>query len=109
MVEFVALLPVLALAALAMGQGAVAGYAAWSAAGAARVAARAQALGSLPGAAARAELPRFLDRGSRIRLASPTGDAPGRVTVRLKVPSVVPGLQFGTVVGRAQLPDQVSG
>ncbi len=108
-VEFVALLPVLVLVALAMGQGAVAGYAAWSAAGAARVAARAEALGAGPGEAARAELPAFLDRGSRIRVASRAGKAPGRVTVRLKVPSVVPGLRFGSVVGRAQLPDQVGG
>lgn len=106
--EFVALWPVLVLVALAMGQGAVAGYAAWSAAGAARVAARAQALGERPGAAARAELPRFLDDGSRVRVASPDGDAAGRVTVRLRVPSIVPGLRFGTVVGRAQLPDQVA-
>lgn len=108
-VEFVALLPVLVLAALAMGQGAVAGYTAWSAAGAARMAARAQALGGAPGAAARSELPRFLDRGSRIQIAGRSGPAAGRVTVRLRVPSVVPGLRFGTVVGRAQLPDQVGG
>lgn len=107
MVEFVALLPVLLLVALAMGQGAVAGYAAWSAAGAARMAARAEALGEKPGEAARDELPRFLDRGSRIKVASPTGKTPGRVTVRLKVPSLVPGLEFGTVAGRAQLPGQV--
>lgn len=106
-VEFVALLPVLMLVALAMGQGAVAGYAAWSAAGAARMAARAEALGEKPGEAARDELPRFLDRGSRIKVASPTGKAPGRVTVRLRVPSLVPGLRFGTVAGRAQLPGQV--
>lgn len=106
-VEFVALLPVLMLVALAMGQGAVAGYAAWSAAGAARMAARAEALGEKPGEAARDELPRFLDRGSRIKVASPTGKTPGRVTVRLRVPSLVPGLRFGTVAGRAQLPGQV--
>lgn len=106
-VEFVALLPVLILVALAMGQGAVAGYAAWSAAGAARVAARAEALGEPPGAAARDELPQFLDRGSRVRVADPDGKTPGRVTVRLRVPSLVPGLKFGTVAGRAQLPGQV--
>lgn len=107
-VEFVALLPVLMLVALAMGQGAVAGYAAWSAGGAARVAARAQALGGKPGEAARAELPRFLDGGSRVRVAAATGKTPGRVTVRLRVPSIVPGLKFGTVAAQAQLPDQVA-
>lgn len=106
-VEFVALWPVLLLVALVMGQGAVAGYAAWSAAGAARVAARAEALGEKPGEAARDELPRFLDRGSRIKVASPTGKTPGRVTVQLRVPSLVPGLKFGMVSGRAQLPGQV--
>lgn len=91
--------------ALAVGQGAVAGYAAWSAAGAARMGARAEALGGDPKAAVRAELPRFLDRGSAV-LAIASGERAGQVTVRLRIPSVLPGVRFGTVRGRAQLPSQ---
>jgi hypothetical protein len=46
-VELVALLPLLALNALALWQGVVAAQAAWLAGGAARAAARAQALGEI--------------------------------------------------------------
>lgn len=103
-VEFVALLPVLLLVALVMGQAAIAGYAAWSAAGAARVAARAQALGADPQRAIRPALPAVLLRRARVTV---TPAPAGEVTVRLRVPSIVPGLRFGTVKGRAQLPSQV--
>ncbi len=106
-VETVALIPVFVLVALAMGQGAVAGYTAWSAAGAARVGARSQALGDDPAPAVRAELPSFLVQGAHVRMASENAKAAGRVTVRLRVPSIVPGLTFGSVSGRALLPSQV--
>ncbi|MBO9532227.1 MAG: hypothetical protein J7513_04540 [Solirubrobacteraceae bacterium] len=104
-VEFVALLPILALVALAVGQAAVAGWTVWSASGAARVAARAQALGQDPAVAVRRVLPAMLERHARVSVgASAAGE--GRTSVRLGVPSVVPGLRFGTVRGAAELPDQ---
>ena len=111
-VEFVALLPILALIALAVAQAAVAGWTAWSAAGAARVAARAQALGQDPAVAARRVLPAMLGHRARVSVAG--ADSAGTAviratTVRLRVPSVVPGLRFGTVRAAAGLPDQVGG
>jgi hypothetical protein len=106
-VELIALLPIYALIALAMGQGTVAGYAAWSAAGAARIGARAEALGHDAEPAVRSELPRMLLDHARVRTAAADSAHAGRVTVRLRVPSIVPGLHFGTVRGNAQLPDQV--
>lgn len=105
-VEFVALLPILALIALALGQAAVAGWTAWSAAGAARVAARAQALGQPPAPAARRVLPAMLGRRARVSVGRASGDAAGRTTVRLRVPAVVPGLRFGSVSASSQVPDQ---
>jgi hypothetical protein len=105
-VELVALLPIYALVALAMGQGAVAGYAAWSAAGAARIGARAEALGHDPAPAVRGELPRMLLDHAQVHAAPVDSSHAGRVTVRLRVPSIVPGLRFGSVLGKAQLPNQ---
>lgn len=108
-VEFVALLPILVLVAIAMGQAAVAGYAAWSAAGAARVGARAAALGGDPAPAVRGALPALLLHGRRVQVRGSAGTpGAGTVRVRLRVPSIVPGLRFGTVAGRAQLPPQVA-
>lgn len=116
-VEFVALLPVLALTALALGQAAIAGWAAWSASGAARVAARAHALGDDPARAARRVLPAMLGSRARVRVverrpgradAVSTGrETVDQTTVRLRIPTVVPGLRLGTVVGSARLPSQV--
>lgn len=105
-VETVGLIPAYIFAALMMGQGAVAGYTAWSAAGAARIAARAEALGEDPKPAARAELPAFLRDGSNVLAADADGAQSGRVTVKLRIPSLLPGMDFGTVRGRAQLPNQ---
>lgn len=112
-VEFVALLPVLVLVALALGQAAVAGYAQWSAAASARVAARAEALGHDGAAAARSGLPAMLRRGSHVRRVAERparggrpAVLPGTVEVRLPVPALLPGLSFGTVRSRAQLPGQ---
>ncbi|MFT4036456.1 MAG: hypothetical protein QM679_12855, partial [Patulibacter sp.] len=81
-VEFVALLPILALLAVAVGQAAVAGWAAWSAGGAARYAARAQALGDDPQAAARRVLPATLGRHAHVTVGRAGTDAAGRATVR---------------------------
>jgi hypothetical protein len=83
-VELVAMLPVLAALLAGLWQAALLGQASWSAAAAARAAARAHALGSDPQAAARAHLPPRLERGLRVRTASG-----GEVTVTVRVPSVV--------------------
>lgn len=80
-VELVALLPATLLVALAAWQLVVAGHAAWLAANAARVAARAEAVGRDGSTAARSALPRQLERGLRVGR-----DADGRVRVRVHVP-----------------------
>lgn len=112
-VEFVALLPILTLVALALGQAAVAGYAQWSAAGAARVAARAEAIGGDEKKAARDVLPRMLRKELRVRAVkeqaakgSTAATLAGTVEVRLRVPSVLPGVRIGAVRASAQVPQQ---
>lgn len=61
------MLPLVAIVALALWQVAVAGQAAWLTGGAARAAARAQAVGADPLAAARRKLPGRLGEGLRVR------------------------------------------
>jgi hypothetical protein len=100
-VEFVALLPVLALVTLLAWQAVVAGQAWWMAGAAAREAARAQALGADPEAAARGVLPGALRDGVRVRR---DGD---EVRVRLSVPVVVGGgASLGGVTARARMEPQ---
>lgn len=105
-VEFVALLPVLALCALAFGQATVAGWTAWSAAGAARVSARAEALGNDPAVAARAVLPAMLARRAKVTVGQAGARDAHRTTVRLRVPALLPGLRMGTVAAGAEVPSQ---
>ncbi len=105
-VEFVALLPVLALCALAFAQAAVAGWTAWSAAGAARVSARAEALGENPTAAARRVLPAMLGRGARVTVGRPGARDEHRTTVRLRIPGLLPGVRMGSVAVGAEVPSQ---
>jgi hypothetical protein len=100
-VELVALLPLIALVALALWQLAVAGQAAWLAGAAARAAARAHAVSGDEAAAARAVLPPRLERGLRVRSREDGG-----VEVRIGVPSVVGAGRLTTVVSRARLEDQ---
>lgn len=83
-VEFVALLPLLAVVSLVLWQAVVAGQAAWLAGSSARSGARAAALGGDARAAAAAALPLSLRAG--LRVAQP---APGTVRVRIAVPLVV--------------------
>jgi Flp pilus assembly protein TadG len=83
-VEFVALLPLLALVGFALWQAMVAGEAAWLAGASARAAARASAVGSDPRAAAAAVLPGSLRHGLRVSRSSD-----GTVRVRIGVPSVI--------------------
>ena len=99
-VELVALLPVLAAIALLAWQALVAGQA-WSLAGAAaREAARADALGADPRAAAVAVLPRGLRRDLRVTAGS------DGVRVRVEVPRVLGGLHMGSVTVRAAMEPQ---
>jgi len=77
-------LPAVLLAGLACWQIVLAGHTAWLAGNAARVAARADAMGRDPEAAARSALPRHLRRGLVIR-----GGDGSRVDVRVRVPMVV--------------------
>jgi Flp pilus assembly protein TadG len=81
-VELVALLPVLVALLAGLWQAALVGHASWSAAVAARAAARAHALGLDARAAARAHLATPLERG--LRVSESDG---GKVTVTVRVPS----------------------
>jgi Flp pilus assembly protein TadG len=89
-VELVAVLPVLAALLAGLWQVALVGHASWSAAAAARAAARAQALGLDARAAARAHLSAPFERGLRVRESDG-----GKVTVTVRVPSVVGGAGVG--------------
>ncbi len=100
-VEFVALLPFLALAVAAVVQLVLVGHAAWAGSQAASAAARASAVGGSPRAAARGALPPHLERGLRVD----AGDD-GRVTVRLRVPSLVPALDLGSLSAAGSFEEQ---
>jgi hypothetical protein len=82
-VELVAALPVLLLSVLVAAQLAVAGYALWSAAIAARAGSRSVAIGAEAAPAVRRALPPVLRRGSRI------SERHG-VEVRVRVPRLLP-------------------
>src|SRR4051812_50216694 len=75
-VEFVVLLPCLIAVLAALWQLALVGYAHWAVHGAARAAARADAVGADPARAARAHLPASLEPGLRVRPAG-GGDVRG--------------------------------
>ena len=95
-VELVAATPALVLAALVVAQLAVAGYALWAAGVAARAGARAAYVGGDGARAARSSLPTALRDGARVR------DRDG-VAVRIRTPSLVPGLPRVPVTARAGL------
>jgi hypothetical protein len=95
-VELVALLPLVAVIALALWQGVVTGQAAWLAGSSARAAARASAVGGDPRAAAASLLPDALRRGLRVDLTSG-----GTARVRVRVPLVVAGGRLATVASTA--------
>ena len=95
-VELVAAIPALVLAALVVAQLAVAGYALWAAGVAARAGARAAYVGGDGARAARSSLPAALRDGARVR----DRDA---VAVRVRTPSLVPGLPRVPVTARAGL------
>jgi len=95
-VEFVAVLPALAVCVVLAGQAVATGWALWSAGVAARAGARAEQVGGNPAAAARRALPAPLRRDAVIR--SDDG-----VRVRVRVPSLLPGVQLPTLAASSTL------
>jgi hypothetical protein len=95
-VELVAAIPVLLVVTLVAAQLAVAGYALWSAGAAARAGARAGYVGGNAKAAARRSLPAPLRHGADVK------DSDG-VRVRVRAPSLVPGLPSVPVTAHSGL------
>lgn len=93
--EFVAVLALLGLAALLTFHLAIAGWSLWSAAEAARAAARAAAVDSDPRQVALAALPTAFRERASVRLDS------GRVEVGVTVPTLFPGLSLPRVSAEA--------
>lgn len=100
-VEFVALLPVLALLAALLWQAAAAGHAVWSAGAAARVASRVGAVGGDAEAAARRAVAERLARATRVRR-----DDDGRVRVTVPIRAVVTGARLATYTASARFEPQ---
>ena len=86
-VELLATVPAVLIVGLLVWQLALAGHAAWACANAARVAARAGAVGRDARAAARSALPRHLRHGLRVHESS----GGGAVRVRVRVALLLPG------------------
>jgi hypothetical protein len=95
-VEFVAVLPALAVCVLLAAQTVLAGWALWSAGNAARSGARAERVGSDVEAAARRALPGSLRGGAAIR----SGDG---VRVRVRIPALIPGMELPAVAASSTL------
>ena len=95
-VEFVAILPALAVCLILAGQAVAAGWALWSAGVAARAGARAEHVGGDPEAVARRTLPGPLRDGAAIR----AGDG---VRVRVRVPALLPGVELPSVAASSTL------
>jgi hypothetical protein len=102
-VEFVAVLPALAVCLVLAGQAVATGWALWSAGNAARAGARVERVGSAAGAeaAARRALPGPLRDGAAI-------DAEDGVRVRVRVPALLPGITMPSVSAASTL-DVASG
>lgn len=94
-VELVGAIPAVLLAALVAWQIALAGHAAWASANAARVGARAGAVGRDARAAVRGALPSYLRRGLRVE------DRDGAVRVRVRVPMLLPRFRSPVTVSAA--------
>ncbi|MDX6640611.1 MAG: hypothetical protein QOF12_1622 [Solirubrobacteraceae bacterium] len=99
-VELVALMPLVGLVVLALWQAVLVGQAVWSSAGAARAAARAQAVGRDPLAAARGAVPGTLRAGIRVSAAG------AGVRVHVPVPLAFTNTRLTTIEARAALPPQ---
>jgi uncharacterized protein (UPF0333 family) len=100
--EFVALLPLIALLLAGALQFVLAGDALWHARVAARAAARAQAVGADPAAAARAHLPARLEHALRVR----TGTDDDDIRVSIRVPTVLGAFNLGRVSATAHFDRQ---
>jgi hypothetical protein len=100
-VELVALLPLIALLAAVLWQAVLAGEAAWLGGSAARAAARAQAVGGDPLAAARRVLPGRLTHGLGVRAKSD-----GSVAVSIPVPLAIGRGRLATIVEQARFAPQ---
>ena len=95
-VEFVAVLPALAVSLILAAQAVAAGWALWSAGVAARAGARAEQVGGDARAVARRALPGPLRAGSVIH------DEDG-VRVRVRVPGLLPGVTLPAVTASSTL------
>src|SRR4051794_41159005 len=95
-VEFVAVLPALAVCLVIAGQAVAAGWALWSAGNAARAGARAEQVGADGEAVARRALPVTLRAGAVIR----SGDG---VRVAVRVPALVPGVAMPSISAASRL------
>ena len=91
-VEFVAVLPALAVSLVLAGQAVAAGWALWSAGVAARAGARAEHVGGDAEAAARNALPGPL-----------RGHSDDGVRVRVRVPALVPGVELPSIAASSTL------
>jgi hypothetical protein len=98
-VELIAVVPFLLLAVLVAAQLGLIGHALWSAGAAARAGARAAVVEGDARAAARSALPPSLRAGSRVEGSS------GAVSVRVRVPRLLPGLPRLTVGAESGLGD----
>ena len=96
-IETVVLLPVLVAVTFAVWQAALAGWALVSAQSAARAAARAALAGSPVRQAALAALPESMRAGARI------DEAGGTVTVRVRIPSVLPRFDADLTASAAEV------
>jgi hypothetical protein len=83
--ELVAVVPIALGLLLAVAQFAVAGYALWTAADAARAGARAAHVGGDPERAARSVLPGWLETDAEVNSGGP-------VSVRVEAPALLPGI-----------------
>jgi len=95
-VEFVSVLPALAVCLVLAAQAVAAGWALWSAGIAARAGARAERVGGDAEAAARRALPEPLRGGAVVQ--SEEG-----VRVRVRVPGLVPGIELPAVAASSTL------
>jgi hypothetical protein len=100
--ELVATVPILLVVVLAVGQLAVAGFALWNAADAARAGARADLVGGDPERAARSVLPGWLEDGAEVE----AGDG---VEVKLRAPALLPGVPSIPVDASAKLDPLAAG
>ncbi|KUJ66084.1 hypothetical protein ACZ90_40230 [Streptomyces albus subsp. albus] len=104
-IELVGFLPLLLIIALGAIQLGLSAYAAQQAGTAARAAARTASLDepeTSPAGAGRAAISGWL--ADRASISVSEGDGEARATVRVEIPSVIPGLHFGSARRSATMP-----